>query len=501
MRRLKIILLLIFLSVQLFAQGAFQIPTIQQTTQIDLQWLKVQGVISGAEQIVANPTQPNNYFIRDRFGNYGNYVFVPKFNYNVSLGFAAVGRSSEAFGTITRPDTLVLNSTTSISNDAYTDGRITYNSETRYIVAYIGATHKAVLSDTFTVRPISGVSTYTISMVHPAFIVNDTEIDGFYVGKYEASIISNTGVIQTATTTYSGISWDTGTEWVAQNKCATSRVNVEPQVNIDYDAAKASCAAMNPDGGGTLATGEFHLISNAEWGAIALWARYQVTGLSQVWPRGNNLYGVDTDDKSCIFKIPSTNSYVLQLSGTARSLTGSGGFKTSHNREVNGIYDLNGNVWEWCSGLRVSEGKIYVAGNTNTSARYAGNSIDATEGNYYDTGIYYNWDGVAATFTFSNSSRGTSMSGFTPDYKNQPFNLTNTNATDVLKLCGIAPINQSGDYGLDYYYARNFSERIPVRGGGWTNGSGAGLFNLYLGGARSDVYSYIGFRVAFVKYP
>jgi formylglycine-generating enzyme required for sulfatase activity len=501
MRRLKIILLLVFISVQLFAQGAFQIPTIQQTTQIDLQWLKANGITAGTEQIIANPYMPNNYFIRDRFGNYGAYVFIPKFNFNVALGFSAVGRGSEAFGTITRADTLVLNSSASSSDDAYNDGRLTYNSETRYILDYTGSSRKVVLAatDTFSVRPTSDVSTYTISMVHPAFIVNGTEIDGFYVGKYEASIISNTGIVQTATTTYSGTSWDTSAEWITANKCATSRVNVEPQVSIDYDAAKAACDGMNTDGA-TVTTGKFHLISNAEWSAIALWTRYQTVTLSQTWPRGNNLYGVDADDKSCIFKIPSTNPYVQQLNGTARSLTGSGGYKTSHNREVNGIYDLNGNVWEWNQGLYVNEGKIYVAGNSNTSPRWGGNSIDAAEVNFYDTGVYYNWDGAATTFTFSASSRGTSMSGYTPDYKSQQFNLTNTNATDVLKLCGLTPINAAGDYGSDYYYVRNYSSRFPLRGGSWYSSADAGVFHLYLYNARSNVSYVVGLRVAFVKF-
>jgi hypothetical protein len=41
-------------------------------------------------------------------------------------------------------------------------------------------------------------------------------------------------------------------------------------------------------------------------------------------------------------------------------------------------------------------------------------------------------------------------------------------------------------------------ERMPLRGGGWYNGAGAGLASLALSGARSDVGAHIGFRPAFI---
>ena len=46
-------------------------------------------------------------------------------------------------------------------------------------------------------------------------------------------------------------------------------------------------------------------------------------------------------------------------------------------------------------------------------------------------------------------------------------------------------------------YMRNFGERLPFRGGYWSNGSGAGLAALYCSNSRVSAYSDIGFRLAF----
>jgi formylglycine-generating enzyme required for sulfatase activity len=457
------------------------------------EFIKGNGYYTSNQKIVAHPFLSNNYLIRDRWGNYNAMVYIPQFNWTPTLEFSAVGRASETFGANLDQDSVIINASASAVNDAYKDCYIVYNGEWRLIKGYIGATKKAVI-DSFSVRP-TAANSYVIHAVHPAFIVDNTIIKGFYIGKYEASIVNNTGAIQTYTTTYAGASWDTPAEWVTANKGAHSRANIEPQVNIDYDAAKASCEALNADADNIATTGKFYLQSNSMWAAVAIWVRQQALVLSLGWVRGNNLYGTDIDDRSITFSHGNDNP-LIGVSGSSRGLGGSGGIKTSHNKEESGIYDLNGNVWEWVGGFRVNEGKIYVAGNSNTSAMGGGNSIDATEANYYDTGVYYNWDGTSSTFTFSTANRGTDM---VSTYKSQQFNYTNANTTGILKRLAIAPNNQGADYGSDYYYVRNYGERLAIRGGLWSDGSNAGVFYLYLLNARSYVNPYIGFRLAFVK--
>lgn len=72
---------------------------------------------------------------------------------------------------------------------------------------------------------------------HPAFIVNGVEIPGFYYGKYQAKVY---------------------------NSVAYSLPGEDPTASINFDTARARCEAK---GAG------WHLSTNAEWAAIALWCK------------------------------------------------------------------------------------------------------------------------------------------------------------------------------------------------------------------------------------
>ena len=58
------------------------------------------------------------------------------------------------------------------------------------------------------------------------------------------------------------------------------------------------------------------------------------------------------------------------------------------------------------------------------------------------------------------------------------------------------------NYGGDYFYFNNGAEeRCPIRGGGWYDGTSAGLFYLSLSNPRSYVYWFFGGRCAFAELP
>ena len=50
-----------------------------------------------------------------------------------------------------------------------------------------------------------------------------------------------------------------------------------------------------------------------------------------------------------------------------------------------------------------------------------------------------------------------------------------------------------------YFYADTNGERLPICGGGWSDGADAGVFNVGLYDPRSISYSGIGFRSAYYR--
>lgn len=319
----------------------------------------------------------------------------------------------------------------------------------------------------FNWSPVAG---FASDKLHPAFMVNGVAISGFWCSKYENVVIDPTtkaiyseGTLNTDTHTY----------------IAASRANQAARYNISFDAARKACTNMG--------TG-WHLMSNAEWAAIAIWCKE-----NNKQPYGNNSYGDDVDDPTVIGNIIARDTFG---SGNSRWYGGSGGIKTSHDRTANGIYDMNGNLWEWVDGLCFINGLIMVAGNANTSPTWAGNSFAATEANWYNTGIYTKWAGGAATgFTLGTGGRDSVMTAV----KSQAFGVT-TGADSLCKAIALGPTSSSSaNYGNDYFYANNNGTFFPIRSGLWNSSTAAGVFYLHLYYARTKTNNSIGFRAAFVE--
>lgn len=320
---------------------------------------------------------------------------------------------------------------------------------------------------------ISDVITGGADSVHPAFIVNGVEVDEIYISKYQN---------------------------VVNNSRAYSLPCEDPKVSITLDQAISACTTKGEG---------WHLMTRAEMAAIALWCKK-----NGCMPKGNNNYGKDTSETG-YHAIPVPGS--LDGGKVAHVFTGTGPVSWSHDGTLEGIWDLNGNVWEWNGGVRTVKGEVQVLANNNaadldnsqsaSSAQWK--AIDATTGEYITpngsgtTANSIKMDWVSSKLTYS-----ATITTQAETYKSCQFkdiacaSSVSAAAQEVLKALALLPEDNTDSYGGDIFYFNNGAdERAFFSGGGWYNGAYAGVFALYGDNPRSYSLWTIGFRSAFVKLP
>ena len=299
---------------------------------------------------------------------------------------------------------------------------------------------------------------------HPAFIVNGVEKNQIYISKYQN---------------------------IVYNGRAYSLPFKDPAVYVTFDQAKQYCEAK---GAG------HHLMTNAEWAYIALWCKK-----NGFMPRGNNQYGADISAPH----EKGVQTYFDSGAGkTGRVATGSGPASWAHDNTNAGIFDLNGNVWEWCGGYRTLGGEIHILPNNN--AADPNNSQSASSelwrailenGSLVDpnTDGTLKWDFVNGKITLCKTITNQADASRSTEFKNLAVAPEVSTVPEILKALALFPAD-NGDHGGDYFYMNNGAglERLAYRGGSWSNGAYAGVFSLYGPYSRSASIANIGFRSAFI---
>ena len=297
--------------------------------------------------------------------------------------------------------------------------------------------------------------------IHPAFSVDGVEKSVIYVSKYQNIVLNERGY---------------------------SLPMRDPRASLNFDQAVTYC--RNKGKG-------WSLTPYSLWSAIALWCRKNGT-----MPRGNNNYGADHaygHEKG----VPT----YYESGKIARCATGSGPNTWNHNWMPDGIADLNGNVWEWCAGMRLMNGEIQIIPYANCMAADASMGASSTlwkaiaaDGTLVEPGsagtLKYNYVSGHIQLTSGDITPEDTWRGDT--YQNMTLDSALT-VPEIAKALLIYPDEPGGDYGGDGHYMNNSGERLPICGGGWYNTSGAGVFGVHLGDPRSSSSAYLGFRSAYCE--
>lgn len=297
--------------------------------------------------------------------------------------------------------------------------------------------------------------------IHPAFSVDGVEKSVIYVSKYQNIVLNERGY---------------------------SLPMRDPRASLNFDQAVTYC--RNKGKG-------WSLTPYSLWSAIALWCRKNGT-----MPRGNNNYGADHaygHEKG----VPT----YYESGKIARCATGSGPNTWNHNWMPDGIADLNGNVWEWCAGMRLMNGEIQIIPYANCMAADASMGASSTlwkaiaaDGTLVEPGtagtLKYNYVSGHIQLTSGDITPEDTWRGDT--YQNMTLDSALT-VPEIAKALLIYPDEPGGDYGGDGHYMNNSGERLPLCGGSWRNTSSAGVFDVYLRNPRSDSLADIGFRSAYCE--
>jgi hypothetical protein len=319
--------------------------------------------------------------------------------------------------------------------------------------------------------PVNG---FASTEIHPVFMVDAAEKE-IYIGKYQACLLSALGVVDNTSGVYAG-----------------SRPNVQQKSSVTFDQAQAFCEANN---NGSTING-FHLMTNAEWAALQI---KSIAGATQ--PFGNTNYGQDDRDKSVVGRCYTLNQFLV-ASDQARWLTGSGGIKTSHNFDASGVFDLNGNVWEWVGGFRLKDGEIQILVNNNAANPAADMTLASASWQAILRDGTIVSPGTADTLKFDSSGNvtnaaSTSGSGshaFETQTLVSPV-VTGDAGVALLRKLGIIPYTTG--YNSDHFWFNNSGEFVPIRGGDCSYGATAGVSSLYVSNGRGDSGWAVGFRLAF----
>ena len=278
---------------------------------------------------------------------------------------------------------------------------------------------------------------------HPAFTFGDTQLDGFWIGKFETSGPASLPKVKPDVKAL-----------VSQN------ISTQFATALKFAGGTQSGSTVTFDGNSTYgltSKTDSHMLKNSEWGAVAYLS--------------HSKYGANRE------------VYINNSSGL---YTGRSGGNVSGSTPINGTYTDQTSTTQYNSyGFYTWDGYL-LNYNTNTRSSTRNlNKVASTTGNIYGV---YDMSGGAYEYVMGNFANTIGNSGFTtlPDskyydvYSSDVF--TGTSTTNInfctLATCGGHALNETAGWYSDssrFVY----SSSAWFRRGGYYNGSASGIFYFY----------------------
>ena len=205
------------------------------------------------------------------------------------------------------------------------------------------------------------------AIVHPAFNLGGTELNGFWVAKFEASGTNKDGnAVGNASSSSSAQQYAPDSTTIAKslpNKISWRHISIGESEKRSMDIATTSKSSFGLTSGTNT-----HLIKNSEWGAVA-YLCYSECG-SAPMTNGTGTWSSDHYYDLYTGQGPKSSGDEGNYSYDAsHNYSTSNGVLSSTTRNVTGVYDMAGGTWERVAGY---------LDNSNGKLEYYGKSDDGT---------------------------------------------------------------------------------------------------------------------------
>ena len=212
--------------------------------------------------------------------------------------------------------------------------------------------------------------TRTTSIVHPVFNLGGTELNGFWVAKFEASGTNKDGnAVGNASASSEAQQYAPDSTTIAKslpNKISWRHITIGESEKRSMDIATTAKTSFG------LTSATSHLIKNSEWGAVAYLCYSECGAVPMTNGAGTlnsspwyyyNLYtgqGPKSDSDEGMYSYDVIHNYST-----------SNGVLSSTTRNVTGVYDMAGGAWERVAGyLDNGNSNLNTYGVSNDGTKY-----------------------------------------------------------------------------------------------------------------------------------